>query len=123
MENVHLHTAERYIVGSCHEIAYDIATLLYSEGRNPAILRFTGNGSFLFPRRYGGRVRFGAHLVASAQGVAFDPLLAAPVTLEEYSEKAFGVQAIGRVSDDEHCGLIDRLKNRELRYFSTYELF
>ena len=90
-------TPNREHVESCTLIACDIADLLIKKRKNPSIYRVEGelvsgskyNRQTLVPKKYGGRVRWGGHIVCVENNIVYDPMLPEPVPLSTYRKQAF----------------------------------
>ena len=82
----------------CGLIALDIAKLLLEAGKQPYIAKVSEDireGSFIHPKMlvpiiYEGKVSWGAHQVCCCDGKALDPMLEAPVFIEDYTKSLFG---------------------------------
>jgi hypothetical protein len=82
-------------VEHCGLIALSTAERLMVYGKAPEIIMYggkrVGGGSLtLAPIRYAGRVKWGGHQVAAAEGLIYDPMLGYPVKIEDYPRAAFG---------------------------------
>jgi len=79
---------------SCWKVAATIARALKAEGKTPVVYEISdtlaGRTYPLYPVMYEGRVGFAGHVVCSAEGLAYDPLLEQPELLETYSLVVFG---------------------------------
>lgn len=81
---------------SCTMVAVEIAERLLSKGKIPSILKIQGNlvdnvnTAPITPKRFGGRIIWGAHIVCSENGFIYDPMIGKkPVCLEDYCKIAF----------------------------------
>lgn len=83
---------------SCMVVAYQTAEKLIADGKDPFIVIFSEiineggivHAKSIEPLIYGGRISWGAHMVCCAGDMTYDPMLGVPVSLEEYSFRAFG---------------------------------
>ena len=81
---------------SCCHIAVEIAKRLIFEGKSPYIIGIegeelgNGNREVIVPKRYNGRIEWGAHQVCCEGILAYDPMVdSKPVLLLDYCEIAF----------------------------------
>jgi len=90
-------TPDREHVESCTLIACEIADLLIKKGKCPSIYQVKGelvggskyNRETLVPKQYGGRVRWGGHIVCVENNIVYDPMLPEPTPINTYKRQAF----------------------------------
>ena len=83
---------------ACTLIACEVAKIFLKEGKTPYIVKIKENekrggwvhNKILRPVLFGGRVTWRTHHVCCYNGIAYDPMLGEPVSLNEYTLKAFG---------------------------------
>jgi hypothetical protein len=96
---LHDETSESYTL-NCLKIANELKALLVAQGRVASLLRLRKrtilDGQLmagpLIPLRYVGRgaPTWTTHYACCSDGLVYDPLLAAPVPVDNYSLRAFG---------------------------------
>lgn len=73
----------------CTAVALGLAKKLIAEGKTPQIVQYEGN-KFLRPKKYNGEIQWDFHDVCCSDEKVFDPMLGLEVSVEDYSNEAFG---------------------------------
>ena len=78
---------------SCLLIAIELAQKLREEKIEPTILKVMADkdqDDWLIPRGYNPKIRWYVHIICSANGLIYDPLLKNPISINKYSQRVFG---------------------------------
>lgn len=83
---------------SCSLIAFVLTELLIKEGRSPELFviregvkdDYFIHNKTLLPVQYNGRIKWNAHVICCADGLAYDPIMEKPIPLKDYCKTVFG---------------------------------
>ena len=91
LKNDYSFTGRKSLV-NCGFIARELALRLFNQGKfsKMVLVRDKMGSRLIEPLRYGGRVKWGQHIVCFCEYSAYDPLLHNPVPIENYCLLAFG---------------------------------